>query len=234
MSWREDAIKHAEADYPREACGLVVVFKGRERYMPCRNLAGADQFRMCPEDYAAAEDKGEVVRVFHSHPDAFAEPSEVDRVQCEATGLPWSIVAVRDAQAQEWAEFEPCGYEAPLVGRKFVHGTHDCYGLIRDWYAAQGVELPDFERADEWWKHGENLYMDNFAAAGFEPVTDGVREGDIFLMQVDSTVANHAAVYIGEGLILHHLYGRLSSRDVYGGYWADCTRLRVRRKEVIE
>jgi cell wall-associated NlpC family hydrolase len=47
--------------------------------------------------------------------------------------------------------------------------------------------------------------------------------GDCFLMQVASPVPNHAAVYLGDGLILHHLQGRLSSRDVYGGYWQKVT-----------
>jgi cell wall-associated NlpC family hydrolase len=42
-------------------------------------------------------------------------------------------------------------------------------------------------------------------------------------MQVASPVPNHAAVYLGDGLILHHLQGRLSSRDVYGGYWQKVT-----------
>ena len=42
-------------------------------------------------------------------------------------------------------------------------------------------------------------------------------------MQVASPVPNHAAVYLGDGLILHHLQGRLSSRDVYGGYWQKIT-----------
>jgi hypothetical protein len=52
---------------------------------------------------------------------------------------------------------------------------------------------------------------------------DNLKVGDCFLMQVASPVPNHAAVYLGDGLILHHLQGRLSSRDVYGGYWQKVT-----------
>jgi uncharacterized protein YjbI with pentapeptide repeats len=84
----------------------------------------------------------------------------------------------------------------------------------------RGVTLPDYVRFDEWWKRGENLYLENFAAAGFSVIDSAdLHPGDCFLMQVASPVPNHAAVYLGDDMILHHLQGRLSSRDVYGGYW---------------
>jgi cell wall-associated NlpC family hydrolase len=68
------------------------------------------------------------------------------------------------------------------------------------------------------------LYVDNFATAGFAVVDpDDLRVGDVLLMQVHSEVPNHAAIVLGDGLILHHLQGRLSSRDVYGGYWQKIT-----------
>jgi len=50
----------------------------------------------------------------------------------------------------------------------------------------------------------------------------------VIVMQVRAPVPNHAGVYIGDGLMLHHLYNRLSSRDVYGGYWQECTRIVLR------
>jgi len=36
-------------------------------------------------------------------------------------------------------------------------------------------------------------------------------------MQVCSDVANHAALYLGDGVIAAHLHGRLSTREVYNG-----------------
>ena len=99
---------------------------------------------------------------------------------------------------------------------------------MRDWFRSErGVLLPNFARFDDWWKRGENLYLDNFSRVGFEVVNfadlRNLLPGDCFLMQVASPVPNHAAVYLGDGLILHHLQGRLSSRDVYGGYWQKVT-----------
>lgn len=221
---KEEALAHALRDAPREACGLVVIVKGRERYVPCRNLAtGDNHFELVPEDYADAEDLGEVVGVIHSHPNGGCNPSEADQVSCERSGLEWHIVGLPSGQ---WASIRPTGYKAPLVGRVFSHGVLDCYTLIRDYYfETLGIVLPDFYRPDNWWNkrvRGDdvlNLYMDNFAKAGFVKVTRPPQKHDVFLMQVESDVVNHAAIYLGDEVILHHLYGRLSSRDAFGGYW---------------
>lgn len=232
---------HAVADYPRECCGVVIIVKGRERYMPCRNQADTpnEHFMLSGQDYANASDKGELVAVVHSHPDVPARPSEADRVACEASGLPWLIVAVTAEGAGEIHQFEPSGYLAPLVGRPFAHGVLDCYSLIRDWWQRErGVTLPDFKRRENWWNDGHSsLYIDHFREAGFTPLPEGdpMEPGDVILMQIRSTneVPNHAAVYLGDGQILQHLYGRLSSRDVWGGYWRECMRLAVRHQSML-
>ncbi|NID06660.1 peptidase P60 [Luteibacter jiangsuensis] len=227
---------HALEAYPREACGVIVVRRGRERYVPCENLAATpdEHFVLSPRDLAAAEDQGEVTAIVHSHPNVPARPSEADRVGCERSELPWVIVSVMPGEGgpvvADTQIIEPNGYEAPLVGRAWAHGVLDCWALCRDWYARErGILLPDPPRADGWWDDGiSDLYSDSaMEAAGFRKIDlKDISAGDLILMQIRSKnlVPNHAAVYIGQGHILHHLHGRLSSRDVYGGYWQEVTR----------
>jgi len=219
---RAAALAHAEAEFPREACGLVVVVKGRERYWPCRNMSAlpSDQFTMDPQDYAAAEEAGEIVAVFHSHVNLPPTPSEADLVSCEATGLRWHIVGIPNML---WHTFDPTGYEAPLVGRVHAWGSLDCWTIVKDWYRRErGVDLIDLPRTRGFWERGENILGDNYKAAGFVDVSEDepMQVGDVILTQTGgSDFPNHVLLYIGDDLILHHAEGRLSSRDVYGGWY---------------
>lgn len=230
---------HAVAEYPRECCGLIVAGANGEAYIPCRNVATtpSEHFRLPAEDYAYAEDLGEVLAVVHSHPNASAAASDADRVMCEASGLPWHIVSVgqctgAEPECGDLQTIEPCGYEAPLVGRQFAHGVLDCYTLVRDFYARDlGIQLSQYEREDDWWEKGQDLYsLDRLRAEGFELIDGEPQRGDMVLMQIRSPVPNHAGVYLGDGQMLHHMHGRLSEKVVYGGMWAERTRYIVRHK----
>jgi cell wall-associated NlpC family hydrolase len=82
----------------------------------------------------------------------------------------------------------------------------------------------DYHRRDQWWEKGENLYLDNFEKEGFHTIpSEELAYGDALLMHLESPVPNHAAVYIGNQMVLHHVQGRLSSRDIYGGYYQKMT-----------
>lgn len=223
---------HAAQTFPVESCGLVIVRKGRERYWPCRNLATvAEQFQLHHEDYAKAEEEGDVLTIVHSHPNIAPLPSQADLVGCESSGLPWLIVNWPTGNTHEFA---PTGYVAPLVRRVFSLGVLDCYALIRDYYQQElQITLPDFDRHDEFWKRGEELYRDNFAAAGFHAIEElALRKHDVILMQLGSNVSNHGAIYLGDGRILHHPMHRLSGRDQFGGYWKSITTLYLRHKDL--
>ena len=218
-SVKRQIIAHAEQENPRESCGLVCIINGKQKYFPCRNIGvGTDNFVLDPEDYDKADTAGEIVAVIHSHPNMSAKPSQADLVACEASGLPWFIVGY---PSLVWEYLEPKGYIAPLVGREWTHGILDCYSIIRDWYKQErNIELPEFDRHDEWWKAGQNLYLDNILKVGFKPIEQkDLQEGDVILMTIGSSVPNHGALYLGNGVILHHIQNRLSTREVFGGYW---------------
>ncbi|WP_341774611.1 C40 family peptidase [Burkholderia diffusa] len=80
---------HALAEYPRESCGLIVGTAAGDVYLPGRNIASPpmEQFALAPEDYADAEDMGEILALVHSHPNGAAQPSMGDRAMCERAGI---------------------------------------------------------------------------------------------------------------------------------------------------
>ena len=237
-----DAIfAHAEAMQPRECCGLLYRPRSTDKltYMPAGNVwpdAEGDRFSIDPADYAAAEDAGEIMAIVHSHPNASANPSMADRVGCEKSGLPWIIMGWPSGMVKQ---LEPEGWQAPYKGREFHHGVLDCYTLMQDWYRRELViELPDFERRDDWWQGQpgrlrEDLYMQQFGQAGFVAVQGEPERHDVILMQVKADVANHGAVYLGDGVMLHHLHGQQSCETVYGGYWLRHTMAVLRHREVL-
>jgi proteasome lid subunit RPN8/RPN11 len=136
--------EHAIASYPRECCGWLVETPEGQTYVSSSNNSPkpSEDFETDPHDYLFAVKTGKIVAVCHSHPDASAKPSPADRVACEASALPWYILAL---PGFELRKVEPHGYKAPLLGRPFVHGVHDCYSIIRDYFdQVLSIEIPDF------------------------------------------------------------------------------------------
>lgn len=238
---------HATAEYPRECCGLIISAGRSHRYVACENTATepAEEFRISPGDYAAAEDLGEVIGIVHSHPDATSRASPRDLAMCEATGLPWYILSWPEGDLRS---ITPTG-RTPLLGRPFVHGAWDCWQVCADWYKREwGLEFPVYAREKGWWEksEGPSLYEQAYEAAGFYQVSQPQR-GDMIVMAVGRTAhPNHAGIYLGNAahlpeehaqvfgpgpFMLHHLLGRPSEIIVFGGPWLDRTRLVLRHRD---
>lgn len=206
----QDILAHARRCAPAESCGFVVRTQAGERYLPCVNISAApeDYFRMAPEDWLRAETQGDIVALVHSHPGGQPYLSDVDRRLQVQSDLPWWLVC-----AGQVHKFRCVPH---LTGRQFKHGVFDCYTLFRDAYHLAGIDMPDFHRDDDWWRHGDNLYLDNLETTGFYRVSAAsAQPGDVLICCFGSSVPNHAAIYCGDGELLAGL--GLSMEDTPDG-----------------
>ena len=230
LDWQIAAELHAKKGFPSEVCGLVVCIKGKEKYKPCKNLSinTYDHFIIDPLDYAEAEDVGTVTGIFHSHPYQSPLPSEADKAACELSQKTWHIYGVN---LNKWHNFQPTGYKSSLIGRKWVWGIHDCWTLTKDYYESQGIYLRDWDRPNDPEEFRLNPYFDKcFKDTGFRELdnSEHLQEGDSLLFSLNSTGLNHVGVYVGKQMVLHHIQGRLSSKDFYGEWLMKSTGMRLR------
>jgi proteasome lid subunit RPN8/RPN11 len=198
---------------PREACGIVCE-SGKLCEFPNRAADPTQDFDLGPL-HALPPYYGAVAAIWHTHPDD-EPPSPMDLANCRATALPWIIAGPNKL----WA-IHP--QHLPLSGRDFVYGVEDCWQCVADWFAQEkSLFLPWFPRPpDGWWEEaGPSPYIEAATAYGFTVRTvdeagfSSLKAGDVLLMQIAGKRANHAAVYVGGGYILHHLYGCLSVTEL--------------------
>lgn len=219
----ESIKKHALEAYPNECCGLIV----NGVYHPCTNAAEdpLNDFKIPKNEYLSLYNQGVVEAVIHSHTHSLHRPenehqidprtpSKNDMVSQKNTAIPWGIVST-EGETVTPIVWLGDSLNNPLIGRKFIHGINDCYSLIRDYYNQKfNIVLPDYPRDYLWWEGAGNLYVDNFANAGFETIEwQEMQPGDVLLINILAKVPNHAAIYCGEDKILHHYETRLSGTD---------------------
>ena len=230
MNWKDAALVHAKDQDPKEAVGLLLNVKGKQRYYPCQNLAitNHQEFILNPEDYVKADNLGEIIGIFHSHPVTPPTPSQADRISCEHSNLPWYIV---NPKTEQWAELKPEGYKAELCGRPWVWGITDCWSLVRDWYKEEkNIQLIDFERSMTPQEFLENPLFEKYAKeTGFRELAndEALKKGDVLLMSIMHPTLNHVAIFLGD-MVLHHLADRLSCKEPYSEWLLKCTGKRYR------
>ena len=112
---RAELEKHARAEEPNEACGLVVLRDGTaERYLPARNAAASPyrfELETDPQNWFL-EDEGYELAVFHSH---LSSPPRPSRTDVENIGLwagrPYLILSLGTGELAAWriadGEFAP-------------------------------------------------------------------------------------------------------------------------------
>lgn len=103
---RAELERHARAEEPNEACGLVALRDGTaERYIPARNAAASPyRFELETElENWFLEDEGYELAVFHSH---ISSPPRPSRTDVENIGLwegrPYLILSLRTGELAAW------------------------------------------------------------------------------------------------------------------------------------
>ncbi len=206
--------RHAEEECKkgRESCGIIA----KDKYIRCENIAEENNnFEIDSNEVAKYIVDGSLRAIVHSHIDNF-HLSKEDMIGQIKSAVPWGVVNVTNGTARGihfWGESLPI---KDLIGREFIHGSQDCYGLVRDYYNKEkDTKLEQFPRDNFWWSNGEDLLSkENFESVGFHEIDmSGLKVGDVVLFSIRANVVNHSAVYIGNGEVLHHLSNRLSRRE---------------------
>jgi proteasome lid subunit RPN8/RPN11 len=224
---------YSASESPKEACGLIIVSENTEVFVPVLNISESPKrtFIIPSSEYLRVNKLGEIKVVVHSHTQDSLGPSDADKASCNAGNTPWVVYNLVN---DKFYTLYPSNIKPELIGRSFCWGIFDCFTLIRDYYdQVHGLDVSvDLEYEERFWLKGKNYYLDLYESRGFG-VVDKPKIGDLLLIQIRSAVPNHAAIYVGGNMILHHLENKLSCRDVYGSSWQKATMLILRHKDLI-
>ena len=202
---------HAQDEYPKESCGFIT----KDDYIALDNIAEdpINDFRIRTEDYLKY--RKEIKAIMHSHAD-YPHLSKQDMLSQIQSRLPWGVTLLNHKAVVEtvfWGD----DIIYPLLGRQFVHGCWDCWALVRDYWRHQGYNIMDFPRDNLWWEKEKSMLENGAQEAGFDFIDESeLQVGDVIFMKVLADVTNHSAIYLGNGLMIHHLYNRLSRKEPIG------------------
>tara|TARA_B110000305_G_scaffold45335_2_gene48122 strand:- start:2290 stop:2979 length:690 start_codon:yes stop_codon:yes gene_type:complete len=215
----EDIRSHFEDAYPREACGVVGIVKGKKRWFPCRNVAeGCEDFVMCSEDWFRIRQQADVLAIVHSHPDASSEASENDINNCNTLQVPYWIFSYPEMDLNK---VDPETVQNTLIGREYAFGIRDCFEASRDWLIEKAnITIParaPFE--DDWWERDLDYFTEERIRGWNLVKVDEAQEHDVLVFSVEAEVGNHCGVYLGNDVFFHHAVNRLSCRESLYPFW---------------
>jgi len=124
-----------------------------------------------------------------------------------------------------------------LLDRPFVWGVSDCLTLLRDFFQQNfGIEITDYARPTNWSSDQLDLISICYEREGFEMITDwtakDLRPADVLCLAINESKPNHFAIFVGDNLMIHHLYGRNSAAVTYRDYWRSATCYLLRHPDV--
>lgn len=151
-------------------------------------------------------------------------PSKNDMIAQKNLNIPFGIIGYDGDNITDLIWFPD--YDSPIMNQPFIYGVYDCYRIIKAWYWQNWqIKLMDHPREFDW-KEVDNLYNTKYEEAGFYEVDRSLplEIGDMIYMRINGNYDNHAALYIGDGKILHHLNNRLPTIEHYAKWRSKVTK----------
>ncbi len=220
MDLYTDIKKHFDKEYPREGCGLIIVVKGKKRWVPIKNIAKHnDDFLMDSEEYLKYFLSSDIIGIVHNHIHESSEPGETDLEACNTMGIPYYIFSYPE---MDLTIVKPKNNTIDLYGREYKFGVKDCFEAMRDYLATQEIKIPPraaFE--DSWYDKGLDYFTDKMAKYwNGQPVDlDKLKPNDVLIFRVQEEVNNHCGVFLGNDIFYHHAVNRLSCRENLYPFW---------------
>ena len=225
---------HVLKEYPTEACGLLV----DNEFLPCTNIHNNPEhgFLIDPADVIRLTKNRTLQAVLHSHPyrstDRFEDgfcpefPSQRDMEVSNEYQIPFGIASSDGSGISRLVWFNDDEIQ-PILGRKFVWGSSDCFCLVRDWYRLnKGISFLNVPRSFGWWnqKDAEPIFELWFPKLGFYEIPKHEATiGDVVLMRLgdrySNGVINHCGVISNHNELTHQANGNSYSQATRLDKW---------------
>ena len=220
MDYIEEIREHFEKEFPREACGVLSVVKGKKKWFPVTNIAeNPNDFIMDSEEYIKLLLTTDIVGIVHNHIGDSSDPGQTDKDYCNAMGIPYYIFSYPN---MDLTIVHPETNTIDLYGREYKFGIRDCFEAMRDYLITKRITIPAraaFE--DNWYKKGLDYFCPEVIKnwGGQEVELSNLQENDVLIFRVQEETNNHCGVYLGNDIFYHHAVNRLSCRENLYPFW---------------
>lgn len=225
---KEKIKSESRKNSPNECCGFIFLDKQSLKFdvFPCKNMASIkdNNFIISPKDYLKCSSLGQITACYHSHTNDNIELSEIDKTNSNKYNIHYILYNIKYDIFNFYA---PNTEKNPYVGRPFILGTSDCFTLMRDYARRERNVQITFPKNTIYPKDIKEigaLYEQNFIDNGFIKLSKDteLKKDDGIMMTfpaICEKYPTHAAVYIGNNMILHQPFNSFSCVNMYDNFF---------------